>query len=171
MTDEIDDLDPGMRRLIDAHPLIFRGQAPAWSYVMPGWYAIVDQLCFDIEVALGLERCEEIEVRQIKEKFGELCFYYRLGEREDLHLNVMTPTSRHHLVMRSPAIAGSDEQEEEPVVMQLRELAKAAREASTKTCETCGAPGEVRDARGWYTALCEQHLAEKLVKPQAEEGS
>ncbi len=29
------------------------------------------------------------------------------------------------------------------------------------TCEDCGAPGEVRDNRGWLRCLCDQHLTER----------
>lgn len=168
----MNEIEPGLRKLMDAHPLLFHGRAPpAWSYLMPGWYAIVDKLCTDIEAALGPERSEKIAVRQIKEKFGALRFYYRLGEREDIHADATSPSGRQHMVMRSRGSTEPGAEEEDPVVSQLRAMTKAACEASTKICETCGAPGEVRNVRGWYTALCDVHLAEKMAVPQAGQGS
>jgi hypothetical protein len=65
--------DPVLQRLIYAHPLIFRGQAPAVpSHLRPGWYELVHRLCRDIEHVLGAVGCAQLDVRQLKEKFGSL---------------------------------------------------------------------------------------------------
>ena len=89
----------GLRHLIDAHPLLFRGSPPdVPSHVPPGWYALIDQLCTDIEAALGPEACGTFEVRQIKEKFAELCFYYRLGESEDRHIDMVSTAGYRYIV-------------------------------------------------------------------------
>jgi len=160
MNDIYNQIDPDLQRIIDAHPLLFRGKAPAVpSYVSTGWYDLIDKLCTDIEAALGPEACAAFEVRQIKEKFGTLRFYYRLGESEDLHIDVMSEAGRQHFVRRLSVEADDDQD-----VMRVRELVNAACSESESLCEECGAVAELRNTGGWYTTLCDQHLAERLSK-------
>lgn len=64
--------DAELMRLMTAHPLLFNDQGPGYSYLMPGWYDLVDKLCSDIEAALGPEGCKRFELVQVKEKFGAL---------------------------------------------------------------------------------------------------
>jgi len=40
---------------------------------------------------------------------------------------------------------------------EMEELIQKAEEKSGKTCEICGAPGEVRVHHGWYYTSCEEH--------------
>ena len=139
------EIDPQLQCLIDAHPLLFRGRAPAVpSYVTAGWYALVEKLCADIETALGPETCQQFEVRQIKEKFGTLRFYYRIGEREDLHIDFMSSQAGHHVVGRFSNPGTLDAFE-----VRVRELVGAACKASETICETCGASAELRNLGGW----------------------
>ena len=39
---------------------------------------------------------------------------------------------------------------------ELAKMIEAAEKASTTTCEKCGAPGSLRDCRGWYHTLCDK---------------
>ncbi|MDI4635941.1 hypothetical protein J7U46_23005 [Pelomonas sp. V22] len=157
MADSYNQIDPGLQRLIDAHPLLFRGQAPAISsYVSAGWYSLLDKLCTDIEAVLGPQGCVDLEVRQIKEKLGSLRFYYRQGASTDLHFDLVSPTGRQHLVGR-----GSKATDDDLVVKRVRELVNAACATSETVCEECGAAAELRNTGGWYTTLCHQHLAER----------
>jgi hypothetical protein len=39
----------------------------------------------------------------------------------------------------------------------MSEAIDAAREASTVTCEVCGAPGTLAERRGWTSVKCEAH--------------
>lgn len=161
-----DDIDPLLQRLIEAHPLLFRGRAPlAPSYVVAGWYGLLDTLCSDIEAALGPEVCAAFEVRQIKEKFGTLRFYYRLGEREDRHIDIVSTTRRTHLVGRPPKVGGGLDVAES----RVRELVVAACSASEFVCETCGAPAQLRDIRGYMVVNCDQHYVEAVAR-RASEG-
>ena len=43
----------------------------------------------------------------------------------------------------------------------LRAPVDRAEEASSRTCERCGAPGRTRDVDGWLTTLCDRHAAER----------
>ena len=160
-------VDQHLRRLVDAHPLIFRSKAPAVpSYISTGWYRLVDTLCSDIESTLGPEDCARLEVRQVKEKFGALRFYYRLDGRADLHIDVASANSRMRFVGRSAQ--GSDDLA--PKEARVRELVTAACAASESLCETCGAPAQLRNLGGWLTTLCDQHLDEARAKRAVEGG-
>jgi hypothetical protein len=152
--------DPQLQRLIERHPAIFRGRAPGVpSYVTPGWFNLIDKLCIDIEAELGVDGCSAFEVMQIKEKFGTLRFYYRIGESEDLHVDVMSPDGLQHFVART-SLEGADGLKEQEA--RVRQLVAAACVASETTCETCGAPAQLRDVRGWLTTLCDKHHEGKL---------
>jgi hypothetical protein len=70
-----------LQKLIDAHPKFFHGKNPTCSsYLLEGWYDIVDQGITKIEELLSEKELEEIEVGQIKEKFGYLRIYARVPE-------------------------------------------------------------------------------------------
>jgi hypothetical protein len=45
-----------------------------------GWYPILDTLCRKIQGRLRFAKCDPVLVEQIKEKFGELRFYYTGGD-------------------------------------------------------------------------------------------
>lgn len=174
------ELDHDLQRLIDAHPLLFRGKQPAVSsYVTPGWYALIDRLCTDIETELGPDACADVEVQQIKEKFGELRFYVAFksaaesdGDDEaeatatqsDLHLDLQTGDGRrHHVVSRRAS---------SPHAQRVRELIDMASAESVRTCEVCGARARLVSLRGYITALCTAHERQRqdeaLAKAQAE---
>lgn len=124
-----------LQRLIAAHPALFSDRAPSFgSYVMPGWYDLVDKLCSDIERTLGNEYCPRVQVRQIKEKFGGLRVYIEFDEGDEPNFDAQK--------------------------QRVRELIHAAQAQAARTCERCGAPGEIREVRQWETALCENHFAE-----------
>lgn len=161
-------VDQHLRRLIDAHPLIFRSKSPAVpSYISTGWYRLVDTLCSDIESILEPGGCARLEVRQIKEKFGALRFYYSLDGRSNLHIDVASANSRMRFVGRSSQ--GSDDLTLKEA--RVRELVTAACAASESLCETCGAPAQLRNLGGWLTTLCDRHLAEARANRPVEEGS
>lgn len=151
--------DPELQRLIEAHPLLFRGkELDVYSYVVPGWYEILDQLCFDIEATLG-SACTQFRVRQIKEKFGTLRFYYRLGRRKEMHVDVVSPEGREHSVARSVGATAPDSME-----TRVRELVAAACTASESLCERCAAAAQLRNLGGYLTTLCDRHLADAAAK-------
>lgn len=130
-----------VKRLINSHPLLFRGAAPSVpSYVSPGWYALIDQLLTSIETSLGADACATFVVDQIKEKFGGLRLYF--------HLTVPNESAK---------------------LADVQVLIDAACRASKKTCQTCGAPAELRDVDGRYAPLCATHLA--MTKSHSSTGT
>lgn len=141
-----------LEELIAAHPKLFRGSEPAVpSYVPEGWYEIVDQLCCDIEALVAPEP-ERIEVRQIKEKFGGLRFYFAWDRDADLFLDLHGDGGIRTLVTEAHG----------PQVMTgIRALVTAASERSEQTCQRCGAPGTLTTRGGWVSTLCERHAAER----------
>jgi len=158
------EIDAQLQRLIEAHPLLFRGQAPYIpSHVPEGWYALIDKLCSDLEALLGPEACAGFQVEQIKEKFGTLRFYYRLGEREDLHVDVISPDAIKHIVNFPPEAA----EQVEAVEDRVRALVTAACQASESTCMTCSAPAQLRNIGGYVTVRCDQHYAERVALHEA----
>jgi hypothetical protein len=75
-------VDPMLQRLVDAHPLIFRGQLPrCHSYLEPDWYELVDRLLTAFEDELGAEGCKALKIEQVKEKFGSLRVHFLLPDR------------------------------------------------------------------------------------------
>ena len=153
MSTNLHEIDENMARLIAAHPLLFRGEAPAVPSFLPtGWYALVDKLCSDIETELGLLGCGQFEVRQVKEKFGTLSFYYRFQQESDLHVEVVSAAGVEQYVRRT-TVAGAD---------QLRVLIEQAEAVSASTCQRCGEAGSMRNLGGWRVTLCEQHYADRL---------
>jgi hypothetical protein len=137
--DQAGDLvDPQLRRLVEAHPTLFRGRLPAvFSHVPAGWYPLVHELCTRIENELGPQSCKRIEVRQVKEKLAGLRFY-----------------------LRERSIADVESLPKEDAMERVRTLIRAACEKSERTCQKCGSPGAVRDAEGYLAALCDAHFCE-----------
>ena len=160
----LEDVGHDLQRLIDAHPHLFCGKAPAvHSYVTAGWYGLLDKLCRDLESLLGPESCAAFSVIQIKEKFGTLRFYYRFGEEEDLHVDLLSPEGRVHLVCgRGEPASGEDLQ------TRIRELVGQACAASETACEQCGALGQLRNLGGYLVTLCDPHLAERSARKDQE---
>jgi len=155
-------VDPNIRRLIDAHPALFRGQAPLVpSSVQDGWYGLVHELCSDIEATLGREDCTRATVEQIKEKFGGLRFYIAFGGRQELHVDVSSPNERAHLVLDA---SGSGNDERDARERRVQELIGIASGRSASICILCGASGEMRNVRGWLKPLCSIHAAESEMR-------
>ena len=107
-----EDLFPNrLSELVARHPRLFRGEAPQWATVPPGWFALVDKLCFDLE-ALGESGRElPLQVERITEKFGSMRFS-------------LTPLRG----LAAPALGE-----------QAQEMIWAVREATPRLCPGCGA--------------------------------
>ena len=142
--------DPNMLRLIDAHPLLFRGKLPrVSSQLSTGWWDTVDKLCRDIETTLGPDECAAFTCHQIKEKFGTLRFYWSQHGSSDSHVDVFGTDCEVSELMSSNR-AGVRQ-------AQVRQLVDAAVVASESICELCGRPGQLMCKGGWYLTRCDQH--------------
>lgn len=116
--------------------------------VNQGWHKLIDEyLRRAEEVVREHDLQDRYYLRQIKEKLGELRIYFRPVEK----------------------IVGIDEERRDIVEIAetLEEASKAIaaiyddiRERSVHTCEVCGEAGEWRNEDGWFTTLCDRHLAE-----------
>ena len=113
--------------------------------VGPGWWPLLLQAFAEIKATVDPHPGYRFTVRQIKEKFGGLRFYYHLhkdGEDEE------------------EIRFGDAEEENEEVRMRMHErisaIIDAAEAKAYATCEVCGEPGEARDT-GWVKTLCDHH--------------
>lgn len=111
--------------------------------VGPGWWLPLLE-AFDIIEAIMVNEPEyRFNVRQIKEKFGGLRFYWSLE-----HVN-----------------AGGDEEVAEDahrteLAYSISQLTQVAEDKCEKRCETCGEPGELRSS-GWLKILCDKHARKR----------
>lgn len=126
-----------------------QGWCPEIS-ISPGWRLLCERLLNQIDEVLSDEEAKGFKLLQVKEKFGTLRVYYRLGDAEDLHVDLVSPEGREHLVKRAPGQAAQC----------VRELVDAACSKSEEICEICGRLGELREG-GWIRTLCDEHEAER----------
>lgn len=141
-----------LQDLIDAYPRLMHGQGPRIEgYVGFGWHPIVMRLMAAIDALLDDDLAKGFRVIQIKEKFGGLRFYVDLNGRKDFTVDVIGVAR-----LRIP---DSDEEglpARPPELDPIHELIGAAEVEAFKTCEVCGAPGELR-RDGWLLTLCDRH--------------
>jgi len=90
-----------------------------------GWTELLTLLAARINTILKADPSATMQILQIKEKFGELRFYYRLSDAS------------------------------EATQAAVREAVDAAREASAFVCEACGQPGILQTSKsGWIRVRC-----------------
>ena len=69
-----------LEALIRRYPRLFHGEPPpVHSEVPPEWADLIDDLCADID-QLVVKESVRFQVKQIKEKFGTLRFYFSVGD-------------------------------------------------------------------------------------------
>ena len=152
--------DDNVASLAASHPALFERGIPDYSDLKTGWYPLVDKLCTDIERKLKPDLAKRFAVVQIKEKFGTLRFYWRLGDLGDMHVDVFNPggTVQSSVVRAKPSRA-ADAEAVNQARDRLRELVNAACEASASVCQRCGALGSLRRF-AWAQTLCDEHFVE-----------
>jgi len=104
--------------------------------VGPGWYKIIEDLCKQIEEAFSLlPEGEEyvFEIIQVKEKFGNLRFYYSIKTNN------------------------------KSLKKHISNCVVAAENKSSKVCEVCGLPGQIRQDLNWWKCLCVFHYNKERV--------
>lgn len=168
----MDELDLAKRRstLISRYPYMFAGGLVGFQKdprdeqleyairIEPGWFDIVEKLCADIDALLPgeVKRLDGrgFHIRQIKQKFGTLRFYW------DIDIGPSPPV-RVDFVFRGGGFASlqSGDKDDAPVWHEgVRALISAAEQRSSRTCFECGAPGRLRrDRLGWLQASCDAH--------------
>lgn len=136
--------------LIAKHPRLFSTDSIFWSHVSDGWVGIVDKLLADIDKLLSDDEAAQIEIKQIKEKFGMLRFYSLYpddGDTEDED-EAREPTRAD--VIRATILI----------------LVRAAEAESKVTCETCGQAGVLRETK-WRSVKCDKHAASAEPEPKS----
>ena len=136
------------RHLIETYPGLFRhadspavGTSPSFArdgfLCGDGWFGIIDRL------SMKLAEDPYLVAVQVKEKLAELRFYV---DRVDGAPGSATPGSA------TPA--------PDPVLAKRLAAERAAAcEESNRTCELCGAPGELEEtSRHWFFARCKSCL-------------
>jgi hypothetical protein len=106
------------------------------NHIGPGWQPIVRELHQKV-----LHIDPDLEVLQIKEKFGGLRYYY----------NSKYPYQ-------------SDESN------TINDLVAEAEQKCDVTCEECGEPGENKSILGWYRTLCPSHHLEATEAAKRRRG-
>lgn len=105
---------------------------PKWGKylsIREGWYQLVLDLDHDLA-----ELDPHYELHQVKEKFGGLRYY---AEMSSEGWEVSTEDQRK----------------------LFNQLISDAESLSYRTCETCGAPGQVRQSGNyWVFTACEEHV-------------
>jgi hypothetical protein len=149
-----------VERLVAAHPLLFRGVPPAVPSNLPdGWYGLVHKLCLDIEGSLGDDGCIVLRVEQFKERRGRLRFYYSIAGAQDRILDIHSREGDRTIVVEAEGPAA---------LVAVRKLVELAVQASARTCQVCGAPGEQVVCSVWAATLCTEHAA--ALRPCDNEG-
>jgi hypothetical protein len=86
MTNEVNDYETFAKRMEETYPKMFSGKYGGFA-VGQGWYPILETLCANIQSHIDWrvkqgQDIAQVEVNQIKEKFGGLRFYYSGGDDE-----------------------------------------------------------------------------------------
>lgn len=112
-----------------------------------GWADIIDRYLTDLE-----ERGFEVQIDQIKEKFGGLRIYDSVGH--PLFRTINSPSAE---MERAALEAYLDKRHDE------------AEKESYRTCEECGERGKTNDwGTGWYKTLCKKHGKERKEREREE---
>lgn len=122
----------------------------------PGWLDLIKEMCAEVEATLTESERRHFHWDQIKEKFGLLRAYYTGGPVfADFQMpdGIVTAT----LPARGAGEPDSVRERVDPIV-------RRAVEHSARTCEVCGAAGELR-MRSWRKVLCDLHATPGWVLP------
>lgn len=155
--------------LIDRYPYMFAGEmvgihssprAERLAYAIdiePGWLELIEQLCAGIHaiVPSKLKRDDGkgFHIRQIKEKFGTLRFYWDvgIGPHEPMRIDIFSPAGG--LISLQ-----SRRTDRERWRARVNKLIAVAEQRSGQMCFVCSAPGRPRrDEHGWIYTSCDTH--------------
>ena len=141
---------PHLQELIATYPRIFKGEPPVIpGYVNSGWHPLLMRLCAGIDALLTDQEAEQCEVMQIKEKFGGLRFYVRLGQAERISMDISSSDGDR---LRLEALTVKPEPD---MLARIHLLIREAEVEAARTCEDCGKPGKLRRG-GWMRTLCDE---------------
>jgi hypothetical protein len=144
--------DPAIDALVARFPRLFRGKHPqVASSVPPGWSGLIDRMLADIDGMLDDRCARRFELMQIKEKFGGLRVYWRLGRRRSTAIDAVTPDGLLQVKLTARAASAL----EQSVVAQIDARVQRAETEASGTCQRCGRGDARRRSRGWLVTLCD----------------
>lgn len=143
---------PPFAKLMKKHPRLTVPRIDGWGRIGFGWVSIIDHF-FDV-VDRVVPDDVELEIIQIKEKFGGLRLNCRPAREEEptsfFAIDTGTSSLRSEGVTSSPPTVWENE---------LRMARILAEQRSFHTCEKCGRPGRLRHRSLLFTA-CDQHATD-----------
>lgn len=141
--------------LKSAYPYQFRGETRYAFEWYRGWFAIAAKLCADVDALVRADRFHRrFRWLQIKEKWGGGRFYWEMrGLKRALVVDVISPAGE---VLTFEPVPPGGPGGDRIAARKIRELVKAAQEATHRTCIVCGAAGTARQG-GWILTLCDEH--------------
>lgn len=116
-----------------------------------GWYQLLWDLCSEITEAYKEAGKEpDIQIDQIKEKYGTLRFYYSFdGEPWEVHaIDVLGDTGLG-------AMRLMPEGEGNALKQKIADIVRKYEKQSGTVCEMCGKLGKLRTDRMWIRTLCD----------------
>ena len=103
-----------------------------WISCAKGWYPLIVETNKKMRLL-----SPEYEIHQIKEKFGELRFYWGVSASENLE-KVSEEQEEHNRLVREI----------------MHDVESNAEQRSRAICELCGKRGSTRARNYWYKTLC-----------------
>lgn len=133
--------------LKSGYPYLFAGQHREHD-IAPGWFAIVEELCCQIDETLAEAEKPKVRFVQIKQKFGGLRAYLNVAP---LRVDIVSEAGR---------LSGQFGKSGVPdIASRLAPFVREAEEKSFRICELCGAAGHLRTDRNWLRTLCDEHAS------------
>jgi hypothetical protein len=134
--------------LIARFPRLFRGREPELGITTgPGWTRLFTQLFEQIDRALDDSQATLFRVAQVKQKFGGLCVYYRIGKSSAMAIDIVSEDGVTSFRKPPRARSGFPRETIDGFIADAAALART-------TCEQCGNPGRLRTG-GWLRLLCD----------------
>lgn len=158
---DIDEEYGRVNALMSQYPRLFQRPAPSLEVWYPrGWEQLMQRLCTDLNGLLDDKQAARFRVDQVKEKYGTLRFYYAVGSRSKVNVDVAYP-GEHERIVTSPKITGGFP------AAKVDALIRKAEAESAVICASCGAPGVLR-RDGWLRVSCD--ACEERRRRELREG-
>ena len=153
-------------------PILFstfltRGDKAKYQFcVGDGWYYIVDNICKGIYHLIG-DKDVNVDVLQIKEKFGGLRFYYTItdiADRSTFEIIVEKVDwwirgfmCKHGMAKTYWKLYKIRTKYYKTIYEKIREIVDEGELLSYRTCEICSAEGDTRSINHYLVTLCDEH--------------
>lgn len=134
-----------------------------------GWYQLIHDLCGEIAAAYSRAGKEpDIIVKQVKQKFAKLRFYYSFeGASDGLVIDFLGSGTLYF----APEQDGLPD-EVKALRSEIKKIVRKYQEKSGTVCELCGGEGSLRKLpRNYYKTLCDKCFSDTLEKRKRTAGA